>query len=190
MILSFEFQLKIFFLALIIGFFIGFFYDLIRLFRSFILHIKILIHIEDIIYWIFMSLIIFLILLYENNGEIRMFFIIGIFLGMGFYFYIISKIFLKVSNKILAIIKKCILFIFECILTPFKLILKLLYPIFFPIFNILKKMFIKNIIKIKKVLQKNKKCVKIYDKIKCVNFFGKKFKKEGAEINENNGEKK
>lgn len=191
MILSFEFQLKIFFLALIIGFFVGFFYDIIRIFRNFVLHIKILIHIEDIIYWIFMSLIIFLIALYENNGEIRMFFLAGIFLGMGIYFYSFSKIFLKIANKILFVIKKCIIFIFECILTPFKLILKLLYSIFSPIFNVLKKIFIKNFLKIKKVLQKNKKCVKIYNKVNYIKNkfligFLKNLKKEGN-FNENDG---
>lgn len=197
MILSFEFQLKIFFLALFLGVCIGFFYDLIRLFRNFVLHIKFLIHIEDIIYWIFMSLIIFLVSLYENNGEIRMFFVVGIFLGMGIYFYIFSEIFLKTTTKILNIIKKIMLFILKCVVQPFKIIINLFYSIFKPIFKFFKKMFAKYLLNIKKVLQKNKKCVTIYNKAKYIKnktntFFNKSLKNKlkSDDLKENYGKEK
>lgn len=164
MILSFSFQIEIVLLAITIGFAMGFFYDIIRIFRNIVFHGNILIHIEDIIYWIFMSIAIFLIILYVNNGEIRAFFVIGIILGMLFYFFTISKLFIKVSNKILFIIKRIIKFIIECILTPFKIVLNILRTILRPIFKVFYKNFKKTGLNIKKVLQNNKKCVNIYSK--------------------------
>lgn len=174
MILSFELQLKIFILSIIIGIISGFFYDIIRIFRSFVFHIKVFVHIEDIIYWIFLSLIIFLILLYENNADIRLFFVIGVFLGMWLYFYIVSKPFLKLSIKIINILKIFIKFIIECTTAPIKLLLKLIYIPFKPIIKFLKKNVNKLYLKLKKMLQKNEKCVTIYNKVKNMK---KKFNK-------------
>lgn len=169
MILSFSFQLKTFILSILIGFAMGFFYDWIRIFRRVLFHKNILIQIEDIIYWNFMAGVIFLICLYQNNGEIRAFFIIGIVLGMCTYFFTISKIFISVSTKIINLIKIIIKFIFECILMPFKIVLKVILSILSPITKLFKKYFIKIFKNIRKVLQNNKKCVKIYNKLNYIN---------------------
>nr|WP_317367020.1 spore cortex biosynthesis protein YabQ [uncultured Tyzzerella sp.] len=143
-----------FLISLFIGLMLGFFYDFLKIFRKYIVHNNIIINIEDTIYWIFTSIIVFLISLYQNNGEIRMFFIIGIFTSMLLYNLLISPIFLNMSTKIINIILKILLFVFKAISMPFLIVFNILYAPLKFIFNI-----------VKKLLQKSKFCVKIYNKI-------------------------
>ncbi len=154
MILSISYQLKIFLISLFIGLILGFFYDFLKLFRKYIVHNNILVNIEDIIYWIFMSIIIFLVSLYQNNGEIRVFFIIGIFISMLLYNLLISPFLLSLSTKIINLILKIFSLIFKAISMPFIIIFNILYKPLNFIFNILKKL-----------LQKCNFCVTIYNKI-------------------------
>lgn len=123
-------QSYIFALTIIIGFFVGFVYDLFRILRKTIKHANIIIQIEDILYWIFVSVVMFYILLSKNYGEVRAFSIIGAFLGMLIYFLTLSQIFLPITVKIINFIKKIILFVVKIILIPVKFVVKLLmYPI-------------------------------------------------------------
>ena len=133
---------------------LGFFYDFFKIFRKYIVHNNIIINIEDTIYWLFTSIIVFLISLYQNNGEIRIFFILGIFISMLLYNLIISPFFLNLSTKIINTIFKLYLLIFKAICMPFLIIFNIIsMPIKF-IFNLLKN-----------ILQKSKFCVTIYNKI-------------------------
>ncbi|WP_250278973.1 spore cortex biosynthesis protein YabQ [[Clostridium] colinum] len=164
MILSVSYQLKIFLISLFIGLILGFFYDLLKIFRKYIIHNNFIINIEDTIYWLFMSIIIFLISLYQNNGEIRIFFIIGIFTSMILYTFLISPIFLNISTKIINVLIKIILFIFRAISMPFLIIFNI-------ILKPLKKLIylLKNILK--KLLKKYSFCVTIYNKGRNIKFY-------------------
>lgn len=161
MILSITYQFKIFLISLCVGLILGFFYDLIKIFRRFVLHNNILINIEDAIYWVFMSVMVFFICLYQNNGEVRLFFIIGIFLSLILYNLLISSVFINIFTKIIKLLITVFLLFFKLIYTPilftFKLILK---P-----FEYLLKIFINFL---KKLLKKSPFCVTIYSKIKNV----------------------
>ena len=175
MILSISYQFKVFLISLFIGFILGLFYDFIKIFRKFILHNNIIINIEDTIYWLFMSIIIFLISLYQNNGEIRIFFIWGIFIGMVLYTTLISSFFIKFSTKIINIFIKLILLIFKCISMPFLIIFNIIIkPLkyFYCIF--------KNILKI--LLQKYMFCVTIYNKLKSIKFYLKNLTIKGDKV--------
>jgi spore cortex biosynthesis protein YabQ len=113
-----------------IGFFIGFVYDLFRILRKTIKHPNIIIQIEDIIYWIFVSLIMFYILLSRNYGEVRAFSIIGAFLGMLIYFLTLSQLFLPITVKVIDFTKKIIVFVIKIVLLPIKFVVKLImYPV-------------------------------------------------------------
>ena len=67
------------------GFIISFIYDMIRLVRNLIPHNSFFISIEDILFWIFTSLVQFLLLYKVNNGMIRWYSIAGALLGMMLY---------------------------------------------------------------------------------------------------------
>lgn len=84
-----------------------------------------------------MSIIVFLISLYKNDGDIRLFFIAGLFIGMILYFCAISKMFLKCSTYIIQQVKKLILVILYLVSLPLKIAV-------FPV--ILSFKFLKNIL--------------------------------------------
>lgn len=130
-------QASIFLTTVCVGFFIGFVYDLFRIFRRTLKHPNIFIQIEDLIYWVFVSLVMYYILLSKNYGEVRAFSIIGAFIGMIIYFLTLSQIFVPITVKIINFIKKTILFIIKIVFTPINFVIKLLkYP-----YNFLKKIF-------------------------------------------------
>lgn len=159
MILSIKWQVLIFFVSIFIGLSIGFFYDLIRVFRRIIKHKNIFVQIEDFLYWFFAAIYSFFIALYKNNGEIRFFFILGIFLGMTLYFCTISIIFIKISSIIINFIKKVFILTFKAIYIPLKTLVKVLT---YPFNGIIKKFKIS----IKNVLHKSKTYAIIKNKLK------------------------
>lgn len=157
MILSMSDQALLFLTTVIIGAFIGFIYDFIRIFRKVIRHPDFVVQIEDSAFWILSAAGIFIIMLDRNYGEIRLFSILGIFIGMIIYFFTVSRPFLSVSFAIIDFIKRVIKFIIYVVLLPFKFILKLLsYPYRFVEGYIL---FVYR--KLKSILKKYYLCVKI-----------------------------
>ena len=175
MILSISYQFKVFLISLFIGLILGLFYDFIKIFRKFILHNNIIINIEDTIYWLFMSIIIFLISLYQNNGEIRIFFILGIFIGMILYITLISSLFIKLSTKIINIFIRLILFIFKAISMPFLILFNIIIKPLKFFYNILKNIT-------KKLLQKYMFCAKIYNKLRSIKFYLKNLTIKGDKL--------
>ncbi len=135
MILSMTNQALLFLYSVIFGFVVGFFYDILRVFRRIIKHHKILIHIEDFLYWIFLTATLFFIMLSINNGEIRFFLFPGVFIGMILYYHTVSGLFLKTSDKIIKLIKTVLLFAIRLILLPLKSVYDLFKKIFFLIFG-------------------------------------------------------
>lgn len=129
MILSVSDQALLFLSTAVIGFVLAFFYDWIRIFRRIIPHHDWLTYAEDILYWLMVSVFVFVVLLEKNYGEIRFFSIAGVLIGMILYFFTLSSLFLSVSMTIINFIKRVILFIVRIVLAPFRLLLKLLsYP--------------------------------------------------------------
>lgn len=159
-ILSMSNQALVFLTTVIIGVFIGFVYDLFRVLRKVIHHSNLMTYLEDLVYWIFVSLIMFYVMLNKNYGEIRVFSILGAFLGMILYFLTLGRLFMAASLTIIDFIKKVFAVLFEIIMTPFKLIYKLLeYPLKF-----CKKKIMKYYANIKMLLHKSKNYARIKKK--------------------------
>lgn len=66
-------------------------YDLLRWFRFFVPHGRGWTGIEDFFYWIYVAVMTFLLLFYENSGIVRAYVIACVFFGMIFYDKIISR---------------------------------------------------------------------------------------------------
>lgn len=126
MILSLNDQARLFLCVTIAGALIGAAYDVLRIFRKMIPHNMILIQLEDALYWIGTAFLLFIMLLQQNYGEIRFFVIIGTFLGMLLYFFTVSPVVNKISDKIVALIHTIIITFVTILLTPFRLIYILL----------------------------------------------------------------
>lgn len=104
-------------------------YDVLRIFRRIIKHGSIGVAVEDFIYWFCSSFIIFFVLLKENDGKIRWFFIAGIVTGMLIYNVSISQYIVKfisfIINKILYVVRKVLGFF----LRPFRFFIKKLVQV-------------------------------------------------------------
>ncbi len=96
-----DFQIQVFTMSLAVGILLGLVYDGIRIFRRVVKHNIIVISIEDILFWMMAIVILFTFLIYENNGEIRGFIILGIFIGVFIYLKVFSNPIVKIGTKIL-----------------------------------------------------------------------------------------
>lgn len=101
-------------------------YDFFRIIRRLIPHGNIWIGIEDVCYWIFGTVVVFLLLYQKNDGMLRAFCFLGIALGGIIYAFLFSRFvvkifvwvlgaigkpFVKPGKKIITFIKKIIAFI-------------------------------------------------------------------------------
>ena len=99
-------QEALFFLASILtGIFLVWSYDLFRIFRRVVPHHTIAVSIEDLFYWLAVSLIIFGMIFEENNGALRGYSFVGILAGIWFQCFT-ESLFRKIWIKLLKKIKK------------------------------------------------------------------------------------
>ena len=124
MILSMSGQAWLFLFTVITGFVIGFIYDIFRILRKTIPHSYLMVQLEDILYWICVSLLMFYFMLHRNYGEIRLFSIAGAALGGVLYFLTLSPVIIKVSVAVIGFFKRIILFLLDPIKWFCKILLK------------------------------------------------------------------
>ena len=119
MLLDINIQFKIVIFAILSGIIIGFLFDIYREFRG-VCKNKILITIEDILFWIWCSLIVFVFLLKYNYALIGVY--VYVFMGITLVIYLktLSKYFRRIQHKILAILLKNLRIIFINIRYAFK----------------------------------------------------------------------
>lgn len=156
-------QANLFLIFVINGAIIGLVFDIFRILRKSFKTSDIITIIQDILFWIITGLIILYSIFVFNNGEIRFFMFIGIFLGVGLYMLLLSRYIIKASVAIITFIKRIIAFIFKIIIFPIQNIYKIIK-------NILKKPILFCFINMKKTIRqigtkiyknKNKKMKKI-----------------------------
>lgn len=106
--------------SILMGVFVSFIYDIIRIFRRVVSHNRIFLSIEDLGYWMFCAWEMFCLLYRESNGVLRWFAILGVALGMALYLLTVSRFFVtyvsKAIKKLLSVIGKLISFLMR----PFK----------------------------------------------------------------------
>ena len=119
MLLDINIQFKIVIFAILSGIIIGFLFDIYREFRG-VCKNKILITIEDILFWIWCSLIVFVFLLKYNYALIGVY--VYVFMGINLVIYLktLSKYFRRIQHKILAILLKNLRIILKNIRYAFK----------------------------------------------------------------------
>ena len=122
MILSINEQARIFLYVFAAGIISGIFYDLIELLRLCVEHGKAAVCIEDVLYWIVVIVLLFLFLLDKNYADIKLFNILGFFLGMLVYKFAMSRAVMKVLVIAAKIVRFTVKIFLEIIFTPFRLI--------------------------------------------------------------------
>jgi spore cortex biosynthesis protein YabQ len=108
--------------SFLLGLFITFVYDWLRIIRRVLPHGSFLVSLEDLCFWGYCGIQVFLMMYHENNGTLRWFAVFGAMFGMVAYKMTVSNILVKYISlglcKILGWISK--LFRFLC--KPFALI--------------------------------------------------------------------
>lgn len=117
-------QEQIFIFFIIIGIIIGIVFDFFRVIRKAFKTPDSITFLQDLTFFIFSGSFIIYSIIKLNNGEIRLFLFLGIFLGMLIYFLTISNlcviilyVFVKICKKILKIPYFC----FKMLISSLKL---------------------------------------------------------------------
>lgn len=91
--------------ALLMGIFITFLYDLLRIFRRVVPHGGFLVSLEDLCFWIYCGAEVFLLMYHEGDGNLRWFAVLGALAGMFSYRKLVSPFFVKYASLLLS---KCL----------------------------------------------------------------------------------
>lgn len=94
-------------------------YDVFRIIRRVIKHNGFFIALEDIIFWGIVSVLLFLLLYHMNNGTVRWFAVLGLFVGMCLYKKIFGDFLVTFMSTIL---QRILHIVVHLISTPLKLV--------------------------------------------------------------------
>ncbi len=118
-----ENQAYLFVVFTLTGIILGIIFDFFRVLRKIFKTVDFITYIEDIIYWIFAGLIILYNIWFFNDGEIRFFMIIGIFIGAIIYALTFSSIFIKIESFFMKKIKFLFIFFYNILKIPIEKII-------------------------------------------------------------------
>ncbi len=106
--------------SVLAGIFLFFLYDILRILRRLIKHGTFLIGLEDILYWVFVTLTVFLMIYRNNDGMVRGFALGGVLLGMLLYYLLISRFVIKLNVLVFGTILKGIRRVLRVLFSPAK----------------------------------------------------------------------
>jgi len=124
MILSMSSQAAAFLATALAGAVLGVLYDCFRILRRVVRHKTVATTIEDAIFWVVSTLLMFIFLLNRNFGDIRSFIFMGLALGTILYFMLLSRFFTKFAMIVLRWVKSVILAIISPVLLVFGFVKK------------------------------------------------------------------
>jgi len=156
-------QAYLFLIFAINGIIIGLVFDAFRILRKSFKTSDLITVIQDILFWIITGTIILYSIFIFNDGEIRFFMFVAIFLGAALYMLLLSQYIIKISVGVIDIFKKVIKFILKILAFPIKIISKTIKkPILFCFINVKKiiRQIISKTTKINLKKQKNRGKIK------------------------------
>ena len=106
--------------SVLMGLVITFAYDWILIFRRLLKHGRILMSVEDLIYWFVCGISVFYMLYRENSGVLRWFAVVGATLGMFFYKIIFKNRFVNIMSTYIHKIMWFIFRVIQIVLKPVK----------------------------------------------------------------------
>ena len=98
-------QTQVFLIFIFCGCIIGLLFDMFRILRKTFKTPDIITYIEDIVFWLLTCIILAYTILKYNNGELRLFVFIGLFIGITLYILLISNFIINTCVKFINIIK-------------------------------------------------------------------------------------
>ncbi|MCB2294879.1 spore cortex biosynthesis protein YabQ [Clostridium algoriphilum] len=123
MIISLMGQLKLIIFSLLSGIITGVFFDVYRLIRGFENPNKILTIIQDLLFWTLTSIVVFIFLMYTNEGYINFYVYVCLIIGVYLYLRLISRVFIKLQYRSLKFNGRVVRIVWNVILYPVNLLL-------------------------------------------------------------------
>ncbi len=117
-----ENQAYLFIVFSLTGIELGILFDFFRTLRKTFKTSDFVTYIEDIIYWILAGIIVLYNIWFFNDGEIRIYMILGILIGTIIYTLTLSSIFIKINYFVMSKIKIILTFIFKIFKNSLKFI--------------------------------------------------------------------
>lgn len=99
-------QFYVFFITVAIGMIIGVIFDFYRIIRNFIRPKKFVTNIGDILFWVFITAVVFVLLVYGNWVELRLYVFIGLALGVRVYLRLFSKLLIRLFKNLFIVVGK------------------------------------------------------------------------------------
>ena len=94
-------QFYFLFLSFLWGMWMCWVYDGLRVLRNLMKHSRRILNIEDIFYWLFMTIALFYLLYTYHRGEIRNYILVGLLSGYLFYYKTISPVYVALWGMLL-----------------------------------------------------------------------------------------
>ena len=123
MLISISHQLKLVIFSFFSGVLTGILFDVYRIIRGVKGPNKIITFIEDMLFWIFSSVVVFVFLLFTNYAYIGFYVYLLIAFGIYMYLKLLSKLLLNVQYKIIRAVTKFIRISKNILLFPFDVLL-------------------------------------------------------------------
>lgn len=118
-ILSLSTQTRSFLLSLGFGLIIGILYDVLRVVRIFLSFSKIAAYVTDFLFSVLSAVMTFLFCLSVSNGEVRLYIILGEFIGFSVFYLSFGTVAVKFSEKTVKKMLNALRKIFRLIFSPF-----------------------------------------------------------------------
>jgi len=118
--LSVSDQAYVFLTTVYAGFIIGFFYDCCRVIRIMIKAGVFVTALLDLLFWIIIGTLSFLVVFYVNDGNVRFFTIMGFVIGWVLYFLYMSRFVMKALLWLYEILAKAISWLTDIMLWPIR----------------------------------------------------------------------
>lgn len=119
--LPIDIQFNIIVYAFLSGILIGGMFDLYRIIRGEKVP-QIIVIIEDILFWILVSMVVFTFLLYTNYAFLGFYVYLFMIIALSIYIKVISPIFIRIEIRTLVFVSKFFRIIFKNLIYPFKFI--------------------------------------------------------------------
>lgn len=94
-------EMRLFGICFLLGMALGLLYDIFRIFRMLIPHKNIFVDLEDLIYWVLTAYLVFRTLFQFNEGKLRGYAFLGMFLGVLIYTLTMRQLLLLIVKKLL-----------------------------------------------------------------------------------------
>lgn len=159
-------QIYIFAIFILNGCIIGILFDIFRILRKSFKTSDFITSLEDILFCMLAGAFLIYSIFIFNNGEIRLYVLLGLVIGLILYMLLFSKHMIEISVFIIGFLKKVFSFIIHIIITPIKIIVSFLKKPFAFIFINIRKIssnLANNLIKLLKKKKKNQKISKNLD---------------------------